>query len=245
MERYISRRQNPAYHRQTSKEISKAKIKVGRNHDDEWFLDEDPNHNTKPPLISTEPLAREAGLYSGCAQRIQPPMRENYVLDINNDVREFSRDAAAYVATQARKAKNEVSYRKLGLEDQTRMKGATKKEADSWLTGKAVGAITAGVRLARLLTWIRDQAEPDGKKVETRLVVLGLADPDIERLRSEAPGASWRARQYFLALSASCGWRPYNADAVTIFLQGPDGGLTSLFFEPTEGCRGSLRNGFR
>ena len=94
-------------------------------------------------------------------------------------------------------------------EDHTRLVGAREEEADSWLTARAVTAFTsAGVDLARLLrcrspqTWKRDEAQPDGKKPNARLVALGFADLDIERLRSEAPVASRRARRYFLALSA-------------------------------------------
>ena len=85
-------------------------------------------------------------------------MCEHDVLEISmpfiagHDLREFSRDATAYVATQARKAKMEISSHKLGLENLARMKGAMKKEADSCPTAKAARAIAgAGVDPARFL----------------------------------------------------------------------------------------------
>ena len=56
-------------------------------------------------------------MYSCLAQGIELPMCEHDVLEISmpfiagHDLREFSRDATAYVATQARKAKMEISSR--------------------------------------------------------------------------------------------------------------------------------------
>ena len=91
-----------------------------------WFRAEGPNNSTKQPRISTEQLAGKADLYSCFAQGIQPPMHEQDALVIcvpfsaAHDMRKSSKDAAAHVATQARKAKIEISNRKLNLQDHAR-----------------------------------------------------------------------------------------------------------------------------
>ena len=121
-----------------------------------------------------------------------------------------------------------------------------KKDAYSWLAAKAVRTVTGRVDPARLLrcrfvlTWKRDEAQPDGKKPKARLVVLGFADPDIERLRSEAPVASRRADSIFWPCGPASGWRAHKADAVTAFLQRDRRKNDEGFFcEPTKGSRGN------
>merc|ERR1712110_972645 len=57
-------------------------------------------------------------------------------------------------------------------------------------------------------------------QLKARLVVQGFTDPDLGRLRREAPTASRRARNTFFALTASLGFRLRKGDVTAAFLQG-------------------------
>ena len=149
-----------------------------------------------------------------------------FPLSTQGHYQNYLHDPNAFVASQARKGRMEVSMRKSTPEEREELKRAMKTEVTSVLSTKAVRVIARkGIDPARLLrcrfvlTWKKDD-EGHILKGKARLVVLGFSDPDLIKLRSESPVASRRARQLLLVMAARDKWKLEKGDAVTAFLQG-------------------------
>ena len=135
-------------------------------------------------------------------------------------------DPSNFVASQARKGRVEVSFKKATPNEKKLLLEAQQKECTSVLSTKAVRILSRqGIDPARLLrcrfvlTWKKD-GKGNVLRGKARLVVLGFSDPDLLHLRTESPVASRRARQFLLAEAARHRWRLEKADAVTAILQG-------------------------
>ena len=83
-----------------------------------------------------------------------------------------------------------------------------------------------------VLTW---KTTPDYTKAKARVVVKGFTDPDLVKLRAEAPTLSKLGRHMFLQMASSSKFRLGVGDVKTAFLQG-DKTETSrdVFLEPVK-----------
>ncbi|CAK0844297.1 unnamed protein product [Prorocentrum cordatum] len=153
-------------------------------------------------------------------------------------------DPSNFVASQARKGRLEVSFKKATPEEKKLLLEAQQKECTSVLSTKAVRILSRkGIDPARLLrcrfvlTWKKDE-QGNVLRGKARLVVLGFSDPDLLHLRTESPVASRRARQLLLAMAARHKWKLEKADAVTAFLQGEtDEEKRKIYADPPKDAR--------
>ncbi|CAK0888982.1 unnamed protein product [Prorocentrum cordatum] len=149
-----------------------------------------------------------------------------------------------FVASQARKGRVEVSFKKATPEEKKLLLEAQQKECTSVLSAKAVRILSRkGIDPARLLrwrfvlTWKKDE-QGNVLRGKARLVVLGFSDPDLLHLRTESPVAARRARQLPLAMAARHKWKLEKADAVTAFLQGEtDEEKREIYADPPKDVR--------
>ncbi|CAK0829538.1 unnamed protein product [Prorocentrum cordatum] len=149
-----------------------------------------------------------------------------------------------FVASQARKGRVGVSFKKATPEEKKLLLEAQQKECTSVLSTKAVRILSRkGIDPARLLrcrfvlTWKKDE-QGNVLRGKARLVVLGFSDPDLLHLWTESPVASRRARQLLLAMAARHKWKREKADAVTAFLQGEtDEEKRKIYADPPKDVR--------
>ena len=194
--------------------IDPVRVTVCRNSDGIWHKSDliDHGHGT----ISKIP-------WTGCT-----------VFQINGETR---RELGCYAysamtAKQIRKVrkatpKNEISERKLSLEDRLLFHQAKVKELKSFFdngvwsfqtTKEADESRTLSSRM--LLKWSKNA---DGTpRAKARLVVRGYADQDAlnGELDTASPASTRLGRAMFLTLSACLGWCGWSADVSTAFLQG-------------------------
>ncbi|CAK0882044.1 unnamed protein product, partial [Prorocentrum cordatum] len=173
---------------------------------------------------------------------------ELIVLDIpvsnEHAIMAYMDDPSNFVASQARKGRVEVSFKKATPEEKKLLLEAQQKECTSVLSTKAVRILSRkGIDPARLLrcrfvlTWKKDE-QVNVLRGKARLVVLGFSDPDLLHLRTESPVASRRARQLLLAMAARHKWKLEKADAVTAFLQGEtDEKKRKIYADPPKDVR--------
>ncbi|CAK0890102.1 unnamed protein product, partial [Prorocentrum cordatum] len=143
---------------------------------------------------------QEGNFYGGYAYSVQPydEVKEDdepIVLDIlvNNEhtLMAYMDDPSNVVASQARKGRVEVSFKKAAPEEKNLLLEAQQKECTSVLSTKAVRILSRqGVHPARLLrcrfvlTWKKDD-KGNVLRGKARLVVLGFSGPDLLHLRTE------------------------------------------------------------
>ncbi|CAK0793306.1 unnamed protein product [Prorocentrum cordatum] len=153
-------------------------------------------------------------------------------------------DPSNYVASQTRKGRVEVSFKKATPDEKKLLLEAQQKECSSALSTKAVRILSKqGVDPARLLrcrfvlTWKKGE-QGNVLRGKARLVVLGFRDPDLLHLRTESPVASRRARQLLLAMAARHKWKLEKAVAVTALLQGEtDEEKRKIYADPPKDVR--------
>ena len=89
-----------------------------------------------------------------------------------------------------------------------------------------------------VLVW---KTTPDEKKAKARLVVKGFTDPDLIKLRAEAPTLSKAGRHLLLQLGVSNRFRFEVGDVKTAFLQGDKTETErDVYLEPTREIRERL-----
>ena len=82
----------------------------------------------------------------------------------------------------------------------------------------------------------------DTGDLKARLVVLGYTDPGLGMIQTASPTCSRRARQVFLAMSASLGFQVFKGDVKAAFLQGDEGEEErNVLAEPAEELRKALK----
>ncbi|CAK0865999.1 unnamed protein product, partial [Prorocentrum cordatum] len=196
---------------------------------------------------------QEANFYGDYAYSVQPydEVKEDdelIVLDIpvhkEHMFMAYMDDPSNFVASQARKGRVEVSFKKATPEEKKLLLEAQQKECTSVLSTKAVRILSRqGIDPTRLLrcrfvlTWKKGD-KGNALRGKARLVVLGFSDPDLLHLRTESPVASRRARQLLLAMAARHKWKLEKADAVTAFLQGEtDEEKRKIYADPPKDVR--------
>ena len=131
--------------------------------------------------------------------------------------------AEAFVASQARKSRVEVTVSRLSAEELEKVRQAKSAEINQWLQQAVVEAASAsGIPKAQLMRmrWVITK-KPTGK-YKARLVVQGFTDPQLAELRRESPTASKRARQLFFTMAATMRQHIWKGDVTAAFLQGDE-----------------------
>ena len=114
-------------------------------------------------------------------------------------------------------------------EQKTELKGRKQTEIHNWLRhGVVEAASRAGVHPGGLMRMRWVVTTKDSGDMKARLVVQGITDPALGRLRTESPTCSRRARQVFLALTASLRLKMHRGDVKAAFLQGDEETRTVL-----------------
>ena len=143
--------------------------------------------------------------------------------------KQVGKKAKVHAQRQVRKAppKNEISEKKLSLEDRVLFHQAKVKELKSFFdngvwsfqtTKEAIPSRTMSSRM--LLKWSKNA---DGTpRAKARLVVRGYTDADAleGKLDTASPASTRLGRSVLLSISACCGWCGWSADVSTAFLQG-------------------------
>jgi hypothetical protein len=143
--------------------------------------------------------------------------------------KQVGKKAKVHAQRQVRKAqpKNEISEKKLTLEDRLLFHQAKVKELKSFFdngvwsfqtTKEAIPSRTMSSRM--LLKWSKNA---DGTpRAKARLVVRGYTDADAleGKLDTASPASTRLGRSVLLSISACCGWCGWSADVSTAFLQG-------------------------
>ena len=129
----------------------------------------------------------------------------------------------AFMTSEARR-KTEVTFSRLTPNDKRQFQEAKEKKLDQWIShavfkvAKRAGIPTSRITPMRwVLTW---KTTPDETKAKARLVVKGFTDPDLVKLRAEAPTLSKQGRHLMLQLGCSMNFRFEVGDVKTAFLRG-------------------------
>jgi hypothetical protein len=138
------------------------------------------------------------------------------------------RNFEAFVISEIRKQRVEVSERKLDAGDKERFVAAKGREVKQYVAEAVCDKLPTSfrvpperrMRMRWVLTWQDDPEAPDGKKAKARIVILGFEDPDLTERPTAAPTASRRGRMCMLQVCAYLGMVVERADAATAFLQG-------------------------
>ena len=128
------------------------------------------------------------------------------------------------------KRRAEVSFRKLGEEDQLDFMKAMQGELGSYLEREAVEiALRKDIPKERVLpmrwvlTWKAQEDEKGevvGHKPKARLIIKGFMDPDLLHLKRESPTLSTQNRNLLFAVAAQKRWKIQVGDIKTAFLNG-------------------------
>eukprot|EP00435_Cladocopium_sp_Y103_P027437 s224_g6.t1 len=145
------------------------------------------------------------------------------------------------VATQERKKRVELDYRKMTPHDKTLFDAAKQKEVKAWLDHGTVKKLTKGtlkpeqiMRCRWLLTWKDPLPGLTEKRAKARLVILGFEDPGVGVVPNDAPTLSKDARQLLLQKASSRRWDLINFDISTAFLKGASDGRQLGIHAPPE-----------
>jgi len=113
-------------------------------------------------------------------------------------------DKVAYVVSEAKKKRAEVSWRRASPEERALFDTAKQKEIQCWLDHDVLEAcLRQGVPLQRILRmrWVLSY-KADGS-AKARLVVLGFEDPDLTDLARDSPTLTRSGLRTLLAIFAS------------------------------------------
>ena len=146
--------------------------------------------------------------------------------------RQLEHHPEAYVATQLRKQRTEVSIHRLDPNQSEEMAKAKSNECTQWLNNEVLEAIASQheipsseiMKMRWVLTWKDPGANaPVGAKpkAKARLVILGFQDPQLGNPGHEtaSPTPSRTARQVFLTVAAHRKYTVESGDVSTAFLQ--------------------------
>ena len=144
----------------------------------------------------------------------------------NHHQRQFVNRPAAFVTSQLRKRKMEVSTKKLSADELDMLDKAKENEIQQYLQNEAVETIKDKVDLnpeeLMGMRWVVTVKHFPQKKVKARLVILGYqaADLEDELLNAATPTPTRRSKQCFLQTAAHHNFELYKADVSGAFLQG-------------------------
>ena len=122
------------------------------------------------------------------------------------DVRSTPKKLQAHLAymTSEAKRKTEVTFSRLSPAEKQQFLQAKDKELDQWIShavfkvAKRAGVPTSRIMPMRwVLVW---KTTPDETKARARVVGKGFTDPDLIKLRAEAPTLSKMGRHLLLEL---------------------------------------------
>ena len=145
------------------------------------------------------------------------------------------------LATNERKKRVELDYRKMSFQDQKLFDAAKQKEVKAWLDHGTVKKLSKGslkpeqvMRCRWLLTWKDPLPGTTEKRAKARLVILGFEDPGVGVVPNDAPTLSKDARQLLLQKASSNRWDLLNFDISTAFLKGAGDGRPLGIHAPPE-----------
>ena len=150
----------------------------------------------------------------------------SFEISSNHHQRQFVNRPAAFVTSQLRKRKMEVSVKKLSADELDMLDEAKENEIQQYLQNEAVEAIKGQVDLKPEelmgMRWVVTVKHFPQKKVKARLVILGYqaADLEDELLNAATPTPTRRSKQCFLQIAAHHHFELYKADVSGAFLQG-------------------------
>ena len=136
----------------------------------------------------------------------------------NHQQRRFVNRPGAFVTSQLRKRKVEVSTKNLSAEELDMLDHAKANEIQQYLQNEAVEAIKDQVDLTQEelmgMRWVVTVKHFPQKKVKARLVILGYqaADLEDELLNAATPTPTRRSTQCFLQVAAHHNFELYKAD---------------------------------
>ena len=151
-----------------------------------------------------------------------------------HQLRNFAYHAQAFVSTQLRRQRIEVTLNRLSQDEHDKFKTAKDKEVQQWLKYEVVKAVSKQhnipeeqvMRMRWVCTWKpekNEQGEFTGKnKAKARLVILGFQDPELGSPTQDtaSPTPSRTSRQVFLTVCAQLRFKVESGDVSTAFLQG-------------------------
>ena len=150
--------------------------------------------------------------------------------------------------TSDAKRKPKASFSHLSPDEKSQFSAAKTKELDQWVSHaifkaakRAVVPVSRIMPMRWVLTW---KTTPDETKAKARLVVKGFTDPDLIKLRAEAPTLSKLGRHMLLQMASSNKFRLEVGDVKTAFLQGDKTETDrDVFLEPVKEIRERLAAG--
>ena len=169
----------------------------------------------------------------------QQVQREEYVefaveVEGRQDLHSYFSDPYAFLAKKIKAGRGEVNVRHLDEASQRLFHEARGKEVAQFLDRKAIKLLKrAGVPADRIMGMRFVQTWKSSGAAKARLVLQGFTDPDLLKLRSDAPTISKRGRMLFFLACSHFKLQAEKADVVGAFLQSDSTEeLRNVFGEP-------------
>ncbi|CAJ1376507.1 unnamed protein product [Effrenium voratum] len=139
--------------------------------------------------------------------------------DNEKGMKKFRRDPETWVAHKVKKSP-EIKLHKVSAEKQEEFKAAKGLEVTQWIQSAACRAVEKGkyIPADRIMKMRWVLTVKSTGRAKARIVIVGFADPDLERLPRSSPTMTRRTRQLMAGMAVK-GWSQLKCDAKSAFLQ--------------------------
>ncbi|CAJ1424831.1 unnamed protein product, partial [Effrenium voratum] len=140
--------------------------------------------------------------------------------DDEKGMKKFRRDPETWVAHKVKKSP-EIKLHKVSTEKQEEFKTAKALEVTQWIQSAACRAVEKGkyIPADRIMKMRWVLTVKSTGRAKARIVIVGFADPDLERLPRSSPTMTRRTRQLMAGMAVVKGWSQLKCDAKSAFLQ--------------------------
>ena len=140
--------------------------------------------------------------------------------DDEKGMKKFRRDPETWVAHKVKKSP-EIKLHKVSAEKQEEFKAAKGLEVTQWIQSAACRAVEKDKHIPAdrimKMRWVLTVKSTG--RAKARIVIVGFADPDLERLPRSSPTMTRRTRQLMAGMAVVKGWSQLKCDAKSAFLQ--------------------------